>query len=78
MAKTLANEPINPILDSAGNGCFKGLSKREYFAAMAMQGLLVNYQRDDRFGNHPGNPIVAEMAVEQADALMKALNEEKQ
>lgn len=44
----------------------KGLTKREYFAAMAMQGILENkvphYQ-------------LAEKAVTMADALIKALNE---
>lgn len=42
-----------------------GLTKREYFAALAMQGLL-------------SNPVVmgnlAEMAVEHADALINELN----
>jgi hypothetical protein len=46
-----------------------GLTKREYFAAMAMMGIKANsgsLQRDTH---------VAELSVKQADALIKALNE---
>jgi len=45
---------------------FLGLTKREYFAAMAMQGFLTN-----------GSSIVAAtgMAIMSADALIVALNE---
>lgn len=45
-----------------------GLTKREYFAAMAMQGMLAI---DD-----PPKEVVARFAVEQADALIKELNKE--
>ena len=43
----------------------KGLSKREYFAAMAMQGLLAN----------PNISCVTSDAVLYADKLIEALNE---
>jgi outer membrane protease len=45
----------------------KGLTKREYFAAMAMQGYITNagYSIDED----------ARLAVQAADALIKALNE---
>ena len=43
----------------------KGLSKREYFAAMAMQGLLANPL-------HVGGVAISAVAV--ADALIEALN----
>jgi hypothetical protein len=47
-----------------------GLTKREYFAAMAMQGLCAN--------QHPltshDNREIANYAVCQADALIEALN----
>lgn len=42
-----------------------GLTKREYFAAMAMQGLLVN--------STVPTILVAEHSVTQADALLKEL-----
>lgn len=45
-----------------------GLTKREYFAAIALQGLLSNT-------NNRRNPIHAKEAVRLADALIKALNE---
>ena len=41
-----------------------GLSKREYFAAMAMQGLLSSYQA----------PGIIQMSVEIADELITELN----
>ena len=47
----------------------KGLTKREYFAAMAMQGLLANpdlTKTDD--------VIIAMTSIDAADALIKALN----
>jgi hypothetical protein len=45
------------------------LTKREYFAALAMQGILTK--------NNSTKEVIAEMAVEHADALIKALNKEK-
>lgn len=45
----------------------KGITKREYFAAMALQGLAVN----------PGNAVtyaIARDACALADALIEALN----
>lgn len=62
-------EPIT--LDGhSGNG-LKGFSKREYLAAMAMSGILSNSEhvQDDR--SYPEN--VAEISVQYADALLKAL-----
>lgn len=48
------------------------LTKREMFAAMAMQGMLSNSFVDPRFeGNIRG---IAEIAVEHADALITELN----
>jgi hypothetical protein len=47
-------------------GNFKGLTKREYFAGLAMQGLL---------SNRRANPaVMAEAAVAYADALLKELD----
>ena len=57
-----------------------GLSKREYFAALAMQGLLT------RVPNRPNNETdlgvielkrISEESVIMADALINALNETK-
>ena len=46
----------------------KGLTKREYFAAMAMQGLIDQYKIEYQY-------ICAKKSVKMADALIKALNE---
>lgn len=53
------------------------ISKREYFAAIAMQGLLAN-----SYSNGVSMPLseaneqeIADMAVSQADALIKSLGE---
>lgn len=74
--KTNPNEPLNC---NNGNGFYNdefnhthagiGLTKREYFAAMAMQGLQAS-----NFEN--GSQFIAKIAVEQADCLIKALNTE--
>jgi hypothetical protein len=50
-----------------------GMTKREYFAAMAMQGFLS--QVTENFGWNEGEET-AEAAVTQADALIEALNKE--
>lgn len=67
------NEPINSIPDLNNHpSSWYGLTKREYFAAMAMQGILGNpYMK-----NYPKNKI-AEESVAMADALINALNEQK-
>ena len=54
----------------------EGLTKREYFAAMAMQGLLStngSYFPDTQFMGE----LAAKASVKYADALINALNEEK-
>ena len=48
-----------------------GLTKREYFAAVALQGIIVACD------NNTSNVMVAEAAVDLADRLIKALNESK-
>jgi hypothetical protein len=45
-----------------------GLTKRELFAAMAMQGLVANPERI----NDPG-PVLVNVAIAYADALIKEL-----
>lgn len=60
--------------------CWEGLSKREFFAALALQGLLAStsWRLDEelRFFEHqaPSSQSLAEIAVEQADELIKQLN----
>lgn len=66
------NEPINPILELNSQGQLEdtsyGLTKREYFAAMAMQGLCVGY-----FDNHSITDHIRDAAIMIADALLEEL-----
>lgn len=70
-----------PIFDSNGE-CLTfdcdGMTKREYFAAMAMQGLLANSFQDgiNEPLSHANNTQIAGMAVDQADCLLQALEEQ--
>lgn len=59
--KEKGNQPVYPNTDEH---YFEGLSKREYFAVMAMQSLISN---GDRIS-------VAETAVKIADELMEMLH----
>lgn len=58
-----------PYLDSQGYLLEPGLTKRELFAAIALQGLLAN-GADGAIGDY------ATDAVKYADALIQELNEE--
>ncbi len=60
---TEATDPVHSVAPD-------GLTKREYFAAMAMQGMCVNFPE---MGNAHG-PLIAKQSVEIADALIEALN----
>ena len=52
-----------------------GLTKREYFAAMAMQGLISCIVFDwKKYGDNPAD-ATAKAAVEYSDALIKSLNQ---
>jgi hypothetical protein len=62
---TKANEPAFPHYHSIGN-CGTGLSKREYFSALAMQGIMADGQTKDI-------PSIATAAVMVADALLAEL-----
>lgn len=55
-----------------------GLTKREYFAAMAMQGLLAGFVERSLANEEADCSIsVADDAVLMADALIEALNTEE-
>lgn len=68
--KTNQNDPINTT-EYYGNYESTGLTKREYFAAMAMQGFLSN-PNSHSFSKKE----FAISSVEMADALIKELNKE--
>ena len=67
--KTHGDSPINTI-EYNNNYISTGLTKREYFAAMALQGLLAN---DSGLITSK-----ARDAVKAADALIEELNKTKQ
>ena len=67
---TNANDLVNPSVSANGYVIKQGLTKREYFAAMAMQGFIAAW------GNHDVTDVndIAHDAVLAADALIRALN----
>ena len=75
-----ANKPINSCIEEIGrngwgekvNHHHKGLTKREYFAGLAMQGMLTN-----RAYRLTPSTEMAKKAVLDADELLKALEENK-
>jgi len=69
--ETKANESINRIL-YMDNYTSEGLTKREYFAAMAMQGIIAN-----KDGLDIKIERIVESAVDTADALIEELNKTK-
>lgn len=79
--KTNGNDSVNPIkhFHSEGKDVSKvhnGLTKREYFAAMAMQGLIAHncaHFKDEDL-HETG---IAKRSVKLADALIKTLNEQE-
>jgi hypothetical protein len=69
---TIPGSPLNPQILKFGDGSEivnMGLTKREYFAAMAMQGYLSG----EMFRQFSRDEIIAK-AVMAADALIEALN----
>lgn len=65
----LAREVVFPFthcLPAGGEFVYHGLSKRELFAALSMQGLRANGSPND-------SAEAAQMAVTDADALLKEL-----
>jgi nitrogenase subunit NifH len=69
--ETKANEPIN-MVEYNNNYISTGLTKREYFAAMAMQGIIAN-----KDGLDIKIERIVESAVDTADALIEELNKTK-
>ena len=61
------------LQEIAINNDHKGLTKREYFAGLAMQGFLANNQSTESF-NFQGEPkYIIEYAIQCADELLKQL-----
>ena len=78
-----ADQPINPIVQdeyiAQGERILlcsqEGLTKREYFAGLAMQGLLSSFTHNAANGFY-GTEVVVSTAIEYADELLKQLENE--
>jgi len=75
-----SEQPAYPIVGSAFSDNHKGLTKREYFAAMAMQGLLSNPEwmkvyNGDKYLMQ--STILSEVSIISADALLTELDKTK-
>ncbi len=71
--QTIANDSIY----NSEQGVQDGLTKREYFAAKAIQGLLSNPEWMTEYEGKKylmQTDVVAEVAIKTADALIKGLN----
>ena len=69
--ETKPNEPIITV-EYNNNYISTGLNKREYFAAMAMQGIISN-----KDGLDIKIERIVESAVDTADALIEELNKKR-
>lgn len=74
---TYANESAFPEVQEQPQFNYHtyGLTKREYFASMAMQGILSN--RELQMGLMRENVAYSKVAVDMADSLINELNKEK-
>jgi hypothetical protein len=70
--RTKSKNPAFPLISDEGYVINAGLTKREYFALMAMQGII--YNKD---GLDIKIERIVESAVNTADALIEELNKTK-
>lgn len=71
-----ADKPINPVLTqspSLQNETSIGLTKREYFAGLAMQGLISSCDWNVTFFNKDLIEATSKNAIDLADELLKQL-----
>ena len=66
-----ADKPINPVLTQ--NPSLIGLTKREYFAGLAMQGLLALPDKGTFSSFDEGIERLCKVSVKIADELLKQL-----
>lgn len=68
------NEPVFPIQDE-----YAGLTKREYFAALAMQGLLSNEAYHNPSERHKmiTTSGLCQAAINYANAIIEELNKKQ-
>lgn len=75
MAHDNANYPAFPIVNPETGTLYDGLTKREYFAGLAMQGLISSFTEKASIGMW-GSEMeqTTECAVRYADALLLELS----
>lgn len=76
-ANNYADKTAAALLPEFRSVYHPGLTIRQHFAGLAMQGLLTNYVANGHYGNHESFPLVEEMAVSCADRLINELNKSK-
>jgi len=79
-ADTNGNSPAQPIFDNEGCGDI-GLTKREHFAGLAMQGMVSNHEFLKALkssGRGDADNLVALASLEMADALLATLDNQQQ
>jgi hypothetical protein len=70
---TNGNDLVNSFIgDEANQPNYRGLTKREYFAALAMQGVCANHANTENAKQD--SKWIAETATIIADSLIKELN----
>jgi hypothetical protein len=67
---TKPDDLVNSVYRGESDGIYPGLTKREYLAMIALQGILSS----DRYGPMT-DTYAATRAIKAADALIKQLNE---
>ena len=70
--RTKAKNPAFPLISDEGYVINAGLTKREYFALMAMQGIIAN-----KDGLDIKIERIVESAVDTADSLIEELSKKK-
>lgn len=73
MTSTRPNDTAFPLKNEPNCNDYEGLTKREYFAGLALQGILAACSHDPEVGGQPHE--FAEYAVECAERLINALNQ---
>ena len=72
---TKPDDLVNSVYRGDSDGIYPGLTKREYFAAMAMQGMIKEiYKYLPPSKNCHQFEVVAKAATFMADALINELN----
>jgi len=71
--KTKPDDPINDASYDSVQTLTAGLTKREYFAAKAMQGLLADHNNTVAAGHM--NSTIEDLSVVYGNKLIEALNE---